>query len=104
MAWEVTWLVYNQTKTRYATLIIHQQRIAYAIRDKVKEELDCMEQFDIIIKYWESIACVNSMVTVQKGGISQICIDHTDLNKVIRCGYHPTTMFEEVSIQTGNAN
>ena len=86
-----------------ATPVVHiPRRIPYAIRDKVKAKLDRMEQLGVIVKQREATAWLNSMVTLQKGDKIRICIDPTDVNKVIMREHHPTVTVE-VAAQIGNA-
>ncbi|VDI06080.1 Hypothetical predicted protein [Mytilus galloprovincialis] len=78
--------------------VVHAPRkIPIAIKDKVKEELQRMEQNEIIVKQTEPTPWVNSMVTVIKPNNKvRICLDPIDLNKGIRRAHYPLKTIEEV--------
>ncbi|CAC5368240.1 unnamed protein product [Mytilus coruscus] len=85
--------------------VVHAPRkIPIAIRDKVKAELDRMEDIGVIFKQQEPTQWVNSMVTVIKpNGKIRICIDPRDLNKAILREHYPLKTVEEVISQMPNA-
>ena len=70
---------------------------------KSKPNLIVWNKLGVIVKQREATPWVNSMVTVQKGDKIRICIDPTDLNKVIMREHHPTITVEGVAAQIGNA-
>jgi hypothetical protein len=65
------------------TPVVHPPRkIPIALKDRVKAELDRMEEIGVIVKQHEPTKWVNSMVTVQKPkGKIRICIDPRDLKR-----------------------
>ncbi|CAC5375554.1 unnamed protein product [Mytilus coruscus] len=85
--------------------VVHAPRkIPIAIKDKVKAELDRMEDIGVIFKQQEPTQWVNSMVTVIKpNGKIRICIDPRDLNKAILREHYPLKTVEEVISQMPNA-
>lgn len=81
--------------------VIHPPPIA---RDKIKDELDRMEQAGVIVQQKEPTEWVNSMVTVQKpNGKLRICIDPKDLNKAIRREHYPLKTIKDVTQQITEA-
>lgn len=85
--------------------VIHPpRRVPIALRDKIKDELDRMEEAGVIVQQKEPTAWVNSMVTVQKpNGKLRICIDPKDLNKAIRREHYPLKTIEDVTQQITEA-
>ncbi|CAC5384739.1 unnamed protein product [Mytilus coruscus] len=80
------------------TSMVHAPRkVPIAIKDKVKEELQRMEQNEIIVKQTEPTPWVNSMVTVIKPNNKvRICLAPIDLNKGIRRAHYPLKTTEEM--------
>ena len=67
-----------------------------AIREKVKEELDRMENLNVISKVDEPTKWVNSMVVVPKpNGAVRVCLDPRDRNKA---GLLVTTLNNSIGI------
>ena len=68
-----------------ATPVIHPvQHIPHAIKDKLKEELDKMEESMVIMKVTEPTDWVNFLVVVKKpNGKLRICLNPKDLNTAI---------------------
>lgn len=85
--------------------VIHPlRRVPIALRDKIKDELDRIEEAGVIVQQKELAAWVNSMVTVQKpNGKLRICIDPKDLNKTIRREHYPLKTIEDVAQQITKA-
>lgn len=82
------------------TPVIHAPRsVPVALRQKVKEELDRMEEAGIIQKVTEPTPWVSSMVVVSKKEKDQvrICIDPTDLNKAILREHHPMNHIDDIA-------
>ena len=71
-------------------------KVPVSLKDKIKDELDRMEQTGVIVRQTELTAWVNSMVAVVKPNKIRICIDPRDLNKAIRRGHNPMMTIEEV--------
>ena len=80
------------------TPVVHAPRkVPFAIKNKLKAELDRMEQLGVIIKQEEPTPWVSSMVTVVKpNGKLRVCIDPKDLNKAIQREHYPLKTIEEV--------
>lgn len=80
------------------TPVVHPpRRVPAAKRQKVREELERMEQLGVIRRIQEPTEWVNSMVTAtKKNGRLRICIDPRDLNKAIKREHYPLPTIEEV--------
>lgn len=77
--------------------VVHPPRkVPLAIRDKVKEELDRMEELGVVSRQTEPTEWVSSMVTVVKPNKVRICIDPRDLNTAIKREHYPMKSIEEV--------
>ncbi len=76
------------------------------MRDKIKVELDEMEQLKVIAKVGdaEPTQWVNSMVWQHKpNGRLRPCLDPKDLNEAIRRAHHPTPTLEEITHKLAHA-
>lgn len=80
------------------TPVVHPpRRVPIALRDKLKDELDRMENLGVIVKQEDPTAWVNSLVTVLKpNGKLRVCIDPSDLNRAIQREHFPLKTVEEV--------
>ena len=77
--------------------MVHSPRkVQVSLKDKIKEELDRMEQTGVIVRQIEPTDWVNSMVAVIKPNKIRICIDPRDLNKAIQRAHFPMMTIEEV--------
>ena len=82
-----------------ATPVIHPPRsVPSALRDKVKDELNRLENAEIIAKVTEPTPWVNSMVVVNKKNSDRvrICIDPSDLNKAILREHFPMNNIDDI--------
>ena len=72
--------------------VIHPpRRVPFAMKKKVKEELQRMESLGVIKKVDQPTEWVNSMVAVEKKntGKLRICIDPSELNRSIMREHYP---------------
>ena len=77
--------------------MVHAPRkVPVALHDRVKEELQRMENDGVIKKQEEPTDWVNSMVIVETPKKLRICIDPRDMNKVIKQEHFPMKTIEEV--------
>ena len=77
--------------------VVHPPRkVPMSLKDKIKDELDRMEQIGVIVRQTEPTDWVNSMVAVVKSNKIRICIDPRDLSKAIQREYFPMMTIEEV--------
>jgi transposase InsO family protein len=80
--------------------VVHPPRsVPVALREKVRAELNRLEAAGIVAKVVEPTPWVNSMVVVSKKDIDQIriCIDPSDLNKVILREHFPMNNIDEIA-------
>ena len=84
--------------------VVHAPRkIPFALRDKVRLELERMEK-GVIEKVTEPTDWVNSMVVVEKPNkVVRICLDPRDLNKAIKREQYPMKTIEEVAAKLSDA-
>ena len=87
------------------TPVVHAPRkVPYALRDKLKTELDRMENLGVIEKVVEPTEWVNSLVVVEKNnGKVGVCLDPRDLNKAILREHYPMKTIEEVAAELNGA-
>ena len=77
--------------------VVHPPRkVPVSLKDKIKDELDRMEQTGVIVRQTEPTDWVNSMVAVVKPNKIRICIDLRGLNKAIQRDHFPMMTIEEV--------
>ena len=77
--------------------MVHAPRkVPVALHDRVKEELQRMENDGVTKKQEEPTDWVNSMVIVETPKKLRICIDPRDLNKAIKREHFPMKTIEEV--------
>ena len=66
------------------------KRVPLAIRDKLKVELELMEELGVIAKQTDSNPWVNDMATAMKPNHKmRLCIDPQHLNKAILREHYP---------------
>ncbi|CAB4027042.1 Hypothetical predicted protein [Paramuricea clavata] len=90
------------------TPVVHAPRkVPYALRDKLKTELDRMENLGVIEKVVEPTEWVNSLVVVEKNnGKVRVCLDPRlarDLNKAVLREHYPMKTIEEVAAELNGA-
>ncbi|KAK0156522.1 Apoptosis-stimulating of p53 protein 1 [Merluccius polli] len=77
--------------------VVHPvRRQPAALREKIIEKLHEMEKDGYIAKVEQPTEWVSSMVAAVRNGKVRICIDPSDLNKVIKREHHPMRTVEEV--------
>ena len=80
------------------------RKVTLAIKDKLKAELDKMEQIGVIVKQDQPTEWVNSMVTPTKpNGKIRVCIDPRDLNQAIQREHYPMKTIEDITPKMQNA-
>lgn len=86
------------------TPVIHPPRkVPIVLKDRIKAELDRMEDLGVIVKQTDPTDWVNSMVTVVKPNKLRICIDPQDLNNAIKREHYPLRTVEEKTAEMPNA-
>ena len=94
-----------QIKKEDARPVVHPPRkVPVLLRERLKEELDDMENDGVIKKVDEPTPWVNSLVIVEKpNGSLRLCLDPRDLNKVIKREHYQLPTFEEISTRLSGA-
>ena len=72
------------------------RRVPVALRVKVKEELDRMQQIGVIEPVEQPTEWVSSMVTIVKPNKLRICVDPRRLNEAVLREHYPLLTVEEV--------
>ena len=73
------------------------RRVPFALKEKLKSELDRLEGLEIIRKVKEPTDWVSSCVVVEKpNGKLRICIDPVHLNKALKRSHYPLPVIEDV--------
>ena len=89
------------------TPVVHApRRVSHAKKDKLKQELDPMENQGIIenTPINEPADWVNSLVCVDKPvGSIRVCIDPKDLNSAIKREHYPLPLVEEIAARCSGA-
>ncbi len=98
-------VVYDIKLDRAVAPVVHAPRkVPFALRDRLKKQLDKMVSEKVIAPVEEPTEWVNSMVVVEKpDGSLRLCIDPRDLNKAILREHYPMKSVEEVAAQLANA-
>ena len=77
--------------------VVHPGRkVALALQPKLKKELESLVEHGIITLVVGPTGWVNSLVREKCDGRLRICLDPKDLNRVIRCEYHPVPSIEDI--------
>ena len=92
-----------QLKENAQPVIDAPRRVPLALRDRLKKELERMEEQDVIEKVTEPTDWVNSLVVVEKpNGKLRICLDPRNLNQAVkRPHYTMPTLEDAVSKMAG---
>ncbi|KAL0158769.1 hypothetical protein M9458_046845, partial [Cirrhinus mrigala] len=79
--------------------------VPIALRARLKEELDRMEDNNIIVKVTEPTEWVNALVVVEKPKSQKlrVCLDPRDLNKAIQRPHYPLPTLDEVTTKLTGA-
>lgn len=83
--------------------IIPPRRIAHALRDKVKIELEKMVRMNVIRPVSHPTPAVSPIIVVSKGEKIRICMDPTDLNRNIKRRHYPLKTVEEIASRVKGA-
>ncbi|KAJ0175476.1 hypothetical protein K1T71_008635 [Dendrolimus kikuchii] len=80
------------------------RKIPLGVREKLKNELDRMENMQIIRKVEHPTQWVNAIVLpAKKDGSFRICLDPRPLNRVIKRAHYPLPTLTEISTKLHNA-
>ena len=79
------------------------RKIPYALKNKVKNELNRLKKMRVIKKVKEPTEGVNSLVVVEKPNKTvRLCLDPRELNKSILREHFPLNTVEEVAAKVKN--
>jgi hypothetical protein len=80
------------------------RKVPFPLRDKLKAQLDKMEQMQVITKVGEPTDWVHALVTVvKKDDTLRVCLDTRDLNKAVKREHFKLPSREEMMAQFSNA-
>ena len=81
--------------------VVHPPRkVPIALKEKLKQELQRLQDLGIIKKVTEPTPWVSSLVTVHKpNGQLRVCIDPKDLNRVLRRSHYPTPTIDDILLE-----
>lgn len=80
------------------------RKIPLGIRDKLKTELERMEQMGIIRKVTHPTPWVNAIVLpAKKDGSFRVCLDPRPMNRVVRRAHYPLPTLMEIATKLSNA-
>ena len=80
------------------------RKILYALKNKVKNEMNRLEKMRVIKKVTEPTEWVNSLVVVEKPNKNvRLCLDPRELNESILREHFPMKTVEEVAAKVKNA-
>lgn len=88
-----------------AVPVVHPpRRIPHALRDRLKGELDTMENAGVISKVTQPTDWVNSLVVVEKpNGNLRICLDPKDLNQAVKRPHYSMPTLEDALAKLAGA-
>ncbi|RXN13855.1 Retrovirus-related Pol poly from transposon [Labeo rohita] len=89
-----------------ATPVVHPpRRVPFALRDRLREELDSMEDQGIIKKVTEPTDWVNALCVVEKPktGKLRVCLDPRDLNNAIKRPHYSLPTLEDITPKLAGA-
>ena len=81
------------------------RRVPIALKDKLKVELDRMEELEVVKPVDEPTDWVNSLVVVEKPktGALRVCLDPKALNKAVKRQHYPIPTFDDVTSKVHGA-
>ena len=84
--------------------VVHAARkVPYSMKNKLKVELDRLEQMEVIEKVTHPTDWVNNLVVIEKSnGNIRVCLDPGDLNKAIRRPHHRAPTGREIADKLAN--
>ena len=86
-----------ETDTNCKPVVHAPRKIPFSLLDKVKKELDKMENMQVIKKQDRPTEWVNSMVVVEKkNGSLRICMDPRDLNMAIKREHYGLSSLDDI--------
>lgn len=88
-----------------APVVYPPRRVPLALRDRLKQELDRMEECNVICKVTKPTEWVNALIVVEKPRTSKlrVCLDPRALNKAIQRPQYPLLTLEDVTRKLAGA-
>ena len=85
--------------------VIHAaRRVPFALRDRLKAELDKEESLGVLVKVDEPTDWVNSIMIVEKkNGSLRICLDPKDLNKALKREHYSCPTVDDIAAKLHGA-
>ncbi|CAB4018481.1 Hypothetical predicted protein [Paramuricea clavata] len=85
-------------------VVVPPRKVPFALKDRLKKELDRMESMGIIEKVEKSTDWVNALVLVEKpNGKLRVCLDPRPLNQAIKRQHYRLPTTEEIISQMSGA-
>ena len=93
---------FHTTQTRP---VVHApRRVPFALRDRLKSELNKEESLGVIVKVNKPTDWVNSITIVEKkNGSLRICLDPRDLNKALKREHYSSPTVEDIAAKLHGA-
>lgn len=80
------------------------RKVPLAIKDKLKQELDRLEQLEIIKPVNTPTDWISSLVVAPNSiGRIRLCIDPRPLNQALKRNHYPTPLIEDILPDLGKA-
>ena len=77
--------------------IMPPRRVPLALKERLKEELACLEKANVIKREEEPTDWVSSLVVTEKpNGKLRVCIDPQHLNKALKRSHYPLPVIEDI--------
>ncbi|XP_046840119.1 uncharacterized protein K02A2.6-like [Xenia sp. Carnegie-2017] len=93
-----------ELKESDSPVVVPPRKVPFALKARLKNELDHMEQLGIIEKVEKSTDWVNALVVVKKpNGKLRICLDPCPLNQAIKRQHYRLPTTEEITSQMSGA-
>ena len=93
-----------EIKDDVSPVVVPPRKIPFALKDRLKKELDHMETMGIIEKVEKSTDWVNALVVVEKpNGKLRICLDPRPLNQAIKRQHYRLPTTEEIISEMAGA-
>ena len=93
-----------EIKDDVSPVVVPPRKIPFALKDRLKKELNHMETMGIIEKVEKSTDWVNALVVVEKpNGKLRICLDPRPLNQAIKRQHYRLPTTEEIISEMAGA-
>ena len=93
-----------QTRSEVQPVVHAPRRVPFALRDRLKSEIDQEESLGVIVKVDELTDWVNSITIVEKkNGSLRICLDPRDLNKALKREHYSCPTVDDIAAKLHGA-